>query len=949
MKENIAKEAEPIELIIHFNDYLDSLEIKKWIKPILTNFQIKETQDQPRLRDFVVVKPVSLNETVYTIDEIRGDISKLSCVKTTSFNRKIKGNLSSLINLHDSYDQSIFRSGVNGGTRDMKGKDPSNQSLRRELFLKGEYINLYDEFDLWKYHEQGFTGKGVKVAIFDSGISTDAIKHLNIAAKIDFTNDSENNDMTSHGTFIASVIGSRHARCPGIAPDAELYIFKVFNKDHNSYTEWFLKAFNYAIEKGIDIINLSNGSSDFKDSPFIDKINEIVGKGITVVSSIGNDGPDQGTLNNPADMVNVIGVGSLNYSKDNLAIFSSRGITTWNLLKEVGIIKPDVVTLGEKVSGLDLSGVWTVSSGTSVSSGIISGSLALIVSSMKNKPNPAIIKSAILQSSNRLPLISISDQGNGVFDIDDTIAKLNSADLSLPYIFPTKLDLTSPEYLPFSLVSFYSSMMPISFNFTVINPINSKFEIEEIKSETSDLLIKEWIKIEYEYSAQSIPYYSQIRTRLSVISNNQWVSAFVENGQIDTFIKFKDSNYTSKFSIVLKLIPTPERYKRILIDSFHNLKFPEDGYVLRDSIFVDKHPYEWKGDHVFTNYMKLYKYLIAQGYYVEVLNESIICFDSQSYGTFILADPEKALTKQEVNKLQKDIEQRGLSLIVLAEWSEQSLISKHTFSSEFYKKTWNPLIGGWNLKSINTLLHPYGISFKESSYSGSIVVGNEKFKIESGSIIGKFPNKGFLFSGKLTEDSNTIKTIDESTQTEEQVHPMVGVYDISDENSTLNSGSILVFGDSYWIESSSTHHWFKTISEFLKSLQNNDRDSLLFSEEHKLVHDFDSYSNNTNFEKSFREETDIWARSTFFNLKDEMESGFSIKPSNIKLNVWRITDEDKYLDTSDDKYMSMSFKYEILTLWMIAIGLVFLLFAYIWYQRKKNIRYMRVAPDIDII
>ena len=578
-EKELEENREKIELIIRFNGYYDLFEIKKWIKPILNNFQIKDEHTFTKTTDFVVVKPIFLNKTEETLETMREDITKLSWVKTTNYNKKIKGNLSSLINLHGNYDQTIFRSGMNGGNRDMKGKDANSHNIRRELFLKGEYINLYDEFDLWKYHDQGFTGKGVKVAIFDSGISSESIKHLNIVTKIDFTNDSENNDMTSHGTFIASVIGSRHSKCPGIAPDAELYIFKVFNKDHNSYTEWFLNAFNFALDKGIDIINLSNGSSDFKDSPFIDKINEVVEKGITVVSSIGNDGPDQGTLNNPADMVNVIGVGSLNYNKDNLASFSSRGITTWNLLKEFGNFKPDIITLGEKVGGLDLSGICTINSGTSISSGIVSGSIALILSSMKNKPNPASIKSAILQSSNRLPLIPISDQGNGIFNIDDTISKLNAKELLDPYIHPSKLDFTSSEYLPFSLVSFYSTMMPIALNFTVINPKNPKFEIIDIKGETSDILIKECIKIDYEYSSQSASYYYQIRMRLSIIINNQWKIASVENGRIDTYIKFKDSNLTSKYSIVLKLVPTPERKNRVLIDSFHNLKFPENGYI----------------------------------------------------------------------------------------------------------------------------------------------------------------------------------------------------------------------------------------------------------------------------------------------------------------------------------------------------------------------------------
>lgn len=363
------------EIILHLNGYLTLNNIKNCLAPLNDRFSLKDQPISNKTIDFVVIGVDTHFITEIGLKELETEIKQLQCVRTISYNKKIKANYSTFLNPRRKVEHTVFKNSANEGMRNMKTDTAPKADLKRELFLRGDYTNLYDDLELWKYHDEGFTGKGVKIAIFDSGISKHAEPQLNIAAKIDFTNDSENDDATSHGTFIASVIGSKNNKCPGIAPEAELYIFKVFNKDHESYTEWFLNAFNYAIEKGIDIINLSNGSSDFQDNPFIDKINEITGKGITVVSSIGNDGPEQGTLNNPADMTNVIGVGSLNQAKNNLAHFSSRGITTWNLLNEVGIIKPDVITLGEKIGGLDQTGLCTVSSGTSVSSGIITGSL----------------------------------------------------------------------------------------------------------------------------------------------------------------------------------------------------------------------------------------------------------------------------------------------------------------------------------------------------------------------------------------------------------------------------------------------------------------------------------------------------------------------------------------------------------------------------------------------
>ena len=114
----------------------------------------------------------------------------------------------------------------------------------------------------------------------------------------------------------------------GFAPDAELHIFRVFTKKQVSYTSWFLDAFNYAIMKRIHVLNLSIGGPDFKDLPFVEKVWELTANNVIMISAIGNDGPLYGTLNNPADQMDVIGVGAINY-EDQIARFSSRGIVSF--------------------------------------------------------------------------------------------------------------------------------------------------------------------------------------------------------------------------------------------------------------------------------------------------------------------------------------------------------------------------------------------------------------------------------------------------------------------------------------------------------------------------------------------------------------------------------------------------------------------------------------------
>ena len=65
-----------------------------------------------------------------------------------------------------------------------------------------------------------------------------------------------------------------------------------------------------------------------------------------------------------------------------MAPYSSRGMTTWSLLEGNGNMKPDLLTAGTKIAGLSIEGEGqcTVNSGTSVSAGIITASIAMTLS-----------------------------------------------------------------------------------------------------------------------------------------------------------------------------------------------------------------------------------------------------------------------------------------------------------------------------------------------------------------------------------------------------------------------------------------------------------------------------------------------------------------------------------------------------------------------------------------
>ena len=119
--------------------------------------------------------------------------------------------------------------------------------------------------------------------------------------------------------------------------------------------------------------------------------------------------------------MDVIGVGGIDYT-DNIARFSSRGMTTWELPAGYGRLKPDIVTYGSMVRGSGLHGGCRTLSGTSVASPVVAGAVALLLSSCKDQRgrrliSPASVKQALMDSAERLPTSNMFEQGQGKLDL----------------------------------------------------------------------------------------------------------------------------------------------------------------------------------------------------------------------------------------------------------------------------------------------------------------------------------------------------------------------------------------------------------------------------------------------------------------------------------------------------------------------------------------------------
>lgn len=68
------------------------------------------------------------------------------------------------------------------------------------------------------------------MAVFDTGLDAGGHDFDNVMERVNWTDEKKLSDEEGHGTHVAGVVGGRDVNCPGFAPEAELYIFRLFAK-----------------------------------------------------------------------------------------------------------------------------------------------------------------------------------------------------------------------------------------------------------------------------------------------------------------------------------------------------------------------------------------------------------------------------------------------------------------------------------------------------------------------------------------------------------------------------------------------------------------------------------------------------------------------------------------------------------------------------------------------
>ena len=289
-----------------------------------------------------------------------------------------------------------------------KNQNVTSQGLDIKKYIglsKSDYIKM--------------TGKDITVAILDSGINQhDDIENSRIIKFKDFVDYKHSYyDDYGHGTFVSGIIAA-NGKIKGIAPEVNLVVLKVMDKDGNASSENLLEALTWLVlnrnELEINIVNLSLGIKLYNDERITQKINLLIEDGVVVVVSAGNEGPHEGSILYPGTIPDTLTVGYVNnqstYSifDDTIALSSGKGLNKDNSCK------PDLVTLGIEIKSLDYKkkNGYRIDSGSSYAAAITSGVVALMLQKDKGMKNKEIID-ILIENAIRLDVDEQCAQGFG--------------------------------------------------------------------------------------------------------------------------------------------------------------------------------------------------------------------------------------------------------------------------------------------------------------------------------------------------------------------------------------------------------------------------------------------------------------------------------------------------------------------------------------------------------
>jgi serine protease AprX len=307
----------------------------------------------------------------------------------------------------------------------------------QRLYLSILEVNEILELDKYKKSQISYTGKDVRVGIVDNGINS-SFQAISNVLKYQLNKGDKEASKITHGTLMAAIIGNQFKDIEndyiGVAPDVRFTDFDISNSSNDFSFSQILEILDLIIKENIDIdvLLISLTTSDPSDGNDILSLacNSLVDRGISIVSPVGNYGPDPSTVGSPSAASKVISFGAI--TKEYLINqFSGKGPTLDDRLK------PDFCLPGTDVKiplSDELSAVVT---GTSVAAAIGAGLIAIIKEFNSDLTYNTLFKT-LKNSCKDLNLDKYS-QGNGMPRIVEIFKEMNLFhERILPYNFLVK-------------------------------------------------------------------------------------------------------------------------------------------------------------------------------------------------------------------------------------------------------------------------------------------------------------------------------------------------------------------------------------------------------------------------------------------------------------------------------------------------------------------------------